>query len=183
MISTVSIRNLHLDAIGELLDDGESDVEYLIVAHQDSTLELCLASAFAGTKAAMYQVPQQSWNLEDEDLSEAIQWAVEIGKVKNVLLVGSSAANVAGVQQDQAEAELSPDSQRPTLTERVRTAVLARQSAGDHFLAQFRTLSAVPEIAQSVSAGQLRVDGLFYRAESGVFTYYDEKTDSFAAIS
>ena len=133
MISTVSIKNLHLDAIAELLDDGKRDAEYLIVAHQDHVLERCLASAFVDAKAALYQVPQQTWEMEDEDLSEAIQWAVEIGGVKNVILVGCSSANIPQTGADSILKSLGPDADRPTVIERARNAVVARRCAQDHF--------------------------------------------------
>ena len=183
MISTVTIRNLHLDAISDLLEDGNCDYEYLVIAHQDMILESCLTSAFSGTKAAMYQVPQNIWNMEEEDLSEAIQWAVEIGKIKKIMLVGSSSATVPKEDSQSTDTNWGKSSERPSLTERVRNAVVARQGAQDHFLSQLQALLSVPELASRLSDGELTIDGVFYRAESELFTYFDEKTNSLAAIN
>lgn len=183
MISTVSIRNLHLDAVSELLEDGNSECEYLIIAHQDLVLESCLERVFADCKAALYQVPQQCWEMENEDLAEAIQWAVEIAKVGKVIVVGCSSASLPKEDSDRAVRIWDPNSSTPALLDRTRDAVLSRRRAQDHFVDQLQVLLAYSELSDHIQKGDLKIEGLFYRAESGVFTCFDEKTNAYPVLN
>ena len=174
MISIPILRNLHLDFVVELLSDGDSKIETLIIAHPDFYLESCLEEAFTESEASIYLVPQENWNMEDEELAEAILWAVEIGKVNSVLLVGCSLAGL-------------PDQQEVTLgKEQIDSFATASDrgvpTAQDHFVRQLESLLRVPELTNRISEKEVSIEGLFYLAERRVFTHYDQSRCCFTEV-
>ena len=103
--------------------------------------------------------------------------------MKRVILVGASTAYFPEREAVLLRENVNSSSDRVGLFDRVRRMEGTRQQAQDHFLSQFQALLGDTDLANLISKGELQVDGLFYRAESGVFTYYDKQTESFALVS
>ncbi len=88
LLSTTA--NAHIAALESVFSQATTPVQWLVIAHNESRLVNSLSSALAGESAAMLQVSQDTWDFKGKELAETIEWALQQGEIKNLVLVGSS---------------------------------------------------------------------------------------------
>ena len=147
-----------------------------------------LKSAFNGRPAAVIAIPQNCWAIDEESISDLIQWAVNEIEVKGVLLVGHSQGGTpADNVQLCAEVENTTTGQESSnrlaaimeCIERTRNCV--EQNEG-HFVGELNSLRQLPVVQEKIVRNSNFVQGLFFRAESGVFCAYDISDQRFRAL-
>lgn len=176
--------NVHLTAIQAAFSEATSQVEWLVIAHNDSHLIKSLHEALAGTSAAVLEVSQDRWDFTGSDLPEAIQWALDQGGVSNLVLVGHAHAGGADarlsfVEPGSPEGDAADHSGYRRLVGGVQRSGQHNRSAQNRFAEQLKQLQELPAANSRQQDGELSVYGLFYRDESGLFLLYDAENDSF----
>ncbi len=195
--SAVSATNPYTEKLKAICARGISEADYLIIAHPDNRMLESLKQSLGGKKLVVMTVPQSSWAMEDESEQELVQWAIEELKVKNVLLVGHSQGGVPDEQvqffdtsstdrqsrEDQTAATQPESANRiHSLLARVQNAQQGAFDCQQHFVEQLQYLLNLPAVVNHGKQNTALVQGLFYRAESGVFCSYDSKRQSFRAL-
>lgn len=187
MISTNSFTstNPHIAALEPAFAKSARPIEWLVIAHSDPRLIKSLSSALAGHSAAVLELPQKQWDFDGDDFSETVEWAMRKGDIQIMVLVGSSQSGSAtrGVSLRATRSKGQVEDGYAALLERVQRH-LARVSDVQHeFAGHVQQLSRLPVVHSRWASQQLEVCGLFYRAEAGLFLYYDPQADKFAPLS
>ena len=165
-------------------------VDWLVLAHNDQQLLARLDEAFPDSALAVIALPQHHWQVEDESMTEVVEWAIRELGVKGVLLVGHSQSEEAeesikllgGKVKALTSNGTGSFSNANPLLERIRK-VQARATRLQQQLAiQLDKLSRMTLIQSRLLRRQLQLHGLFYRAESGVFYVYDEQRRDFRPL-
>ncbi len=164
------------------------ELDYLILAHSDDRMVLRLNEAFAGKSIAAVTQPQSGWDMESEDVAELIEWAANETGVKKVLLVGSSQGGTGQTDVQVCPSgvahgtELDSSTRSMSIKERVNFARNCSKKNEDHFTKSIAQLRDAVSTQNGRIANPDFVQGLFYRAESGVFCAYDCQTGQFRPI-
>ena len=121
-------------------------------------------------------------------ISEAIRWSIDEAKVKNVLLVGHSEAEVIKEAATRMGDHGRVDEWREASTRCDRLLAGARraqdqiQQAKRHFARQIGHLWSDTDLVQAFRAGNVQFHTLFYIAESGTFSIYNIGEGKFVPI-
>lgn len=184
--ATISV-NQHIDSLKDQLNQiGSSQLDYLIIAHPDHQMLGQLKQAFEKSSIAVIALPQNFWCMEDTEVSELIDWAVGQLNVQGILLVGHSQG---GTPKDNLQVCPAGNIERNgasnrfnSLFEQVEASQQCVRENEKHFVNELKSLQK----QKMIESGSLRkkdlLQGLFYRAESGVFCLYDLKNDAFQAL-
>jgi carbonic anhydrase len=161
-------------------------LDFLILAHPDEAMISQLKVAFAKRSIAVIALPQIAWDMASAEIEELTDWAVNELRVGGLLLVGHSQGGTpnASIQIYPVQTkQLGSGTNRVTsLLDRMRASQASVKENERHFVGQLKQLGSVPAAkACSVGNGSF-VEGLFYRAESGVFCRYDQAEQSFRAL-
>ncbi|MCU0877586.1 MAG: hypothetical protein MUF06_07370 [Pirellulaceae bacterium] len=179
--------NPYIAALESTFDEATAPIEWLVIAHSDPRILQSLSSMMEGQSAAILEVSQDQWDLVEGELSEAIEWALQRGEVRNLVLVGHSqvgcSASRSYLVSDAPEksSDRSKDGYSRLLAG-VKRVYSHSHHAQVRFAADVQQASQIPLVYRRWSCGELAVHGLFYRAESGVFLAYDPDADSFRAL-
>lgn len=176
--------NPHIAALETVFTDVTKPVEWLVIAHNDPQMLRSLSSALTGESAAVLQVSQDTWDFEDGNLAEAIEWALQQDHLKNVLLAGSSQA---GGSESRASLVSSKTPQGgkdgyARLLAGVHFNNARNRAAQERFAGHVQRMSQIPVVHNRLSNGELAVYGLFYRTDSGLFAAYDAEAGTFRAL-
>lgn len=143
----------------------------LVFAEDDPLLLGRLRSAMRNEAAVILPAPQASWVSDEGGVIDTVVWALGSTRVESLLLVGSSAAEgFASIEPAAADPPVGAAGGR--LFDCVQDLQQKRLRAQQHFVEQADALAQTPEVQARLADGGLRLDGLFYRAESGVFAAY-----------
>lgn len=182
MIQQVIGKNVHpyIDQIQRQLGElGTKHVDFLVVAHNDPVMIERLGRSFPDATLAVLAIPQSCWAMDDDTEHEVLQWAAEELKVKAIWLVGHSnggtPADHVQVIFPRAEQESKLELvKRQSLFDRVQKC-RTRVSCGEsHFREQLEFVAQHSQLQSRLTRGDLELQGLFYRADSGTFCLFKE---------
>jgi len=176
--------NPHIAALESVFAEATKPIEWLVIAHNDAQMLRSLSSALAGKSAAILELSQDTWDFEDEDLPDTIEWALQQGHLTNLLLAGSSLAGgpMSRASQFASEPISGRGSSYVKLLAGVQRSNTRNRAAQARFAEHIQRMSQIPVVHNRWSSGELAVYGLFYRAESGLFLAYDADADTFRPL-
>ena len=87
-----STSNPHIADLEASFNKTTKPVDWLVIVHKDAQTSRLLSPALVGESAAVLEVSQDKWDFSDNDLLETIEWALQQGHLKNLVLVGRSPA-------------------------------------------------------------------------------------------
>lgn len=188
-IAPISISS-RIENLKQQLSQTELDrLEYVIIAHSDDRMINQLKQGFVDSSIAVISIPQSCWAMEHPPIDELMDWLVNELNVVRILLVGhSQGGSPAGDVEVCGSGQLDPASDTgstnriSSILDRVKHAQSYVKQNEQHFLHQLACLKSLPSIEQHILKNQQIVQGLFYRAESGVFCYFDPATRQFRAL-
>ncbi len=174
----------------QLATCSDLKVDWLVIAHRDERMLVQLGEAFPNNALAVIALPQECWAMDDESVEEVVKWALDELQVQGIVLVGHSQGGtpmgqvqlLGGKVKSQTDAEVESLSAPNSLIERVRQAQSLVEGCETHFQDQLEKLSLHSPVEQRLMRNQIRLQGLFYRAESGVFCLYHRRTGTFQAL-
>jgi len=183
MIATLrtASTNPHIAELEAVFDEATKPIEWLVIAHNDSRMLKSLFAALNGESAALLEVSQDTWNFGKE-LSETIEWALQQGEIKNLVLVGNSQAGGAESRASLAAPPKVDESGYAKLLAGVKQLNAQNRDTQERFASLVQQMSQIPVVHNRWSSDELAIYGLFYRAESGLFLAYDARTDTFSAL-
>ena len=181
--------NTHIENLKQQLSKNElKQLEYVILAHTDNQMIDQLKEAFVDSSIAVIAMPQSCWVMDEEQMDELMDWLLNDLNVARVLLVGhSQGGNPNGNVQVCSSGQVDPATNGPSnritsILDRVKYGQSCVKQNEKHFLQELDCLKSLPSIKQHILRNQQIVQGLFYRAESGVFCHYDSSTRAFRAL-
>ncbi len=171
-------QNRYIERIEQQLADSQaSQLDYLVLAHNDDVMLDRLTSSFGDENLAIIALPQSGWAMDEEPLAELIRWSISDGHTKGVLLVGHSQG---GTPADHVRLVTRPQQQnsqasnaRHSLLDGVLRARLVVESCENHFVSQLQLVKQAAMAAETEENSNVQLHGLFYRAEVGVFCLYE----------
>lgn len=187
MIKTATISaNAYIENLKAQLDQvGSRKLDYLVIAHPDQRMLSQLQLAFEKSSVAVISVPQNCWVMDDDNMFELVNFALNETSAKRVLLVGSS----QGGTPDEAvqvcpSGKVAAESQgsRLSLIERLNLAQACTRKNEAHFIEELQCLRNNVSLHNDRVASPDLVQGIFYRVESGVFCAYDCDNNEFHAL-
>jgi len=186
MIKTAVAANPYIEQLKDKSTQDVPQVDYLIIAHPDDRMVTALKSAFSEYQLAILTIPQFGWDMSGDAEQEVVQWAVEELNVKGVLLVGHSQGGFPNEQvqlfNGSSDRQSASGRQGNPLLERVRQAQAALVKSEQHFVDQLQGLVSLPSLSEKTLRDPSWIQGLFYRAESGIFCLVDPQSGSFQAL-
>lgn len=176
--------NPHIAALETLFAEATMPIEWLVIAHNDSLMLRSLSSALAGEAAAVLEVSQHEWDFEGEQLPETIEWALQQGQLKHLMLVGNSQAGGPSSRASLVASEETGGNESgcAKLLAGVERNHARTRDAQQRFASHVQQMLQIPVVHHRWSSGELAVYGLFYRADSGLFLAYDMNANSFHAL-
>lgn len=177
-------RNTYIAALESAFDQSTLPVEWLVIAHNDSRLLNALSKALIGEPAAVLQVAQDTWDCAHQELANAIEWALQRGEVKNLIIAGSShaAAAVSRASLVPPKSIDEADDSYGKLIVGIHRHNTQSREIEECFARQVEQISQIPSVQSHWQDRRLGVYGLFYRAESGLFFNYDKDTRTFQLL-
>lgn len=185
MIANFSRRTekSQIAALDSVFRQERSRVEWFVIAHRDPHLVNSLSSALAGRSATVLQVPQDKWDFACHEFIETVESALRQGKVRNLVLVGSSQGGCS-VNEDILVPGIA--TAKAGSYEKLLEGTRRQHASGRQVQAAFarhvRQMSHIPVVHSRWREGALAVYGLFYRAECALFLHYDIATDTFQPL-
>lgn len=155
----------------------------LWIACTDTTMDPVLERIAEGgavlfLRQAKFEIPAGQAEIRNE--LSAINFAVERLGVNEIVVCGHSLCSCFSRSRPKAD-RLSPVGGLDLL----RRGVIQRQAMNDrlrkHVIHQLRVLESYPSVKHASQSGRLRIYGLFYLAESGVFSCYDSPSSRFTS--
>ena len=154
--------------------------DWLVVAHDDIKLLRKLGEIVPGDESITMKVAQSDWQCEEDSLPEAILWALQEGGMKTLLMIGHSAGCPGANQGSKsAQSSVSPDACYTKLMTGAKRVQERTSASKKHFAEQLEQLCQVKPIHDAIVAGDLKLHGLFYVAQSGTFLKYDMANGQF----
>ncbi len=169
----------------QIAEAGQSQIDWLVVAHDDTRMLHELEKAFANQSLAVVAIPQSYWAMNEETADEMLALAVNELQVNGILLVGHSQGGTPNTRirvSPHANGDRTASQPATSLMDRIR---LAQEHVGrceQHFAQQLELVGQQDSVAKSLADEKLTLQGLFYRAESGVFCVFNSQTQSFRAL-
>jgi carbonic anhydrase len=169
---------------------NQVQIDWLVIAHNDERMLEQLDKAFPQNALAVIGLPQECWAVDEESIEEVVQWAVEDLRVQGVLLVGHSQGGapqgrvqlLGGKARSQSDREVASLAAPNSLIDQVRKTQALVERGEKHFQDQLEKLGNLSSIQHGLLRNQVKLQGLFYRAESGVFCLFDRRSRSFRAL-
>ena len=177
--------NRHIKSLQSLLENSPTPINWLVIAHNDHQMIDSLSSALSGESAAILRIPQDPWDFAEEELLELIEWALQQGELKHLVLLGHSNATETPVAVSLAsplpEGDCDPAEHEigNRLLDGVRRSTARTQQARKMFADKMQQLSEIPVIHNRWTNDELSLYGLFYQGDSGVFLAYDLEQKNF----
>lgn len=176
----------HLQSV---IEAKQSDVEWLVITHNDPMMIRRLSAVIDENSSAVLQMPQSNWDLDGFALPEAVKWSIAEAGVKHLLLLGhsmgatSETAGLPAAAGPQATA-VSKDTQSSysRLLEGARGVQMEISHSKAHFADQVAHLCEIEEVQDAIADGRLHLHCLFYVAQSGTFLLFDIVQQQFQAL-
>ena len=129
------------------------------------------------------QLGNQVADTEDERSRElsVINYAVERLRVRDIVVCGHSLC-VATKSDTSSLSSHSCSAGAKAVLHRVSMREAMNERARDRVIQQIHVLKSYPSVLRAMDSGELRLHGLFYLAESGIFSRCDEQTQQFFPI-
>lgn len=186
MTSTVlySAMNPHIVALESAFDQASTPIHWLVIAQDDKRLMNLLSAALSGQPAVVLHVSQDVRDFRSREVAEAIEWALQQGEIRNLVLVGSSQAADAmrSAVTVPAKKVTQCNSGIGKLIAGVQHHIGRNREVQDAFAEQVQYLSQIPAVRSRCNDGALNVCGLLYRPESGVFLAYEPGSNTFQPL-
>jgi carbonic anhydrase len=189
MIKTsTAFANVHIDNLKSALEEaGPAELDYVVLAHPDNRMVAKLQKAFENSSIAVVSLPQNCWALDDASMSEFVEWTLSETTAKGIVLVGHSQGGTPSEAiQVCPTGQVLPANQSSnrvgSLKSRVSQARECVKANEEHFVAELKCLQGKVSLQNGRVANPDFVQGLFYRAESGVFCAYDSEAKQFHAL-
>ena len=135
-----------------------------------------LSFSLGDESAAVLEVAADEWDPEGDMLSEAVEWALQHGEPKKIVIAGN--AEIAELEASLPEACDESGYGRQLAAVKRRDA--RRREAQKRLGASVQQVSQIPVVHDRWANGELAVSGLFYRSETGFFVSYDAETDVYS---
>ena len=172
----------------QLAQTKNSKLDFVIVAHSDDRMISRLKEAFVDKSIAVLAIPQNCWAMDEDHTSELMDWLINKLDVSGILLVGHSkggtptdcvqvcnSGQIENVKNDSANGGGS-------ILDRVRLVQSSLLENEKHFRREFENLIQISAVQSARLRKKGLVQGLFYRAESGVFCVYDSEKKELQAL-
>lgn len=181
---STTTKSPHIEALESVFSKASKPVEWLVIAHNDAQMLRSLSSALTGESAAVLEVSQDNWNFQDKQLPEAIEWTLQRGEIRNLVLVGNSHAGGSECRASMFASEATNGNQfdYAKLIAGVEHDNTRNRDAQKRFAAHVQQMLRIPVVHNHWSNGELQVYGLFYRAENGLFLAYNVDVDAFRPL-
>ncbi len=178
---STTTANPHIAALEVAYDSAPEPPEWLVIAHNDLRSLRSLSSALAGQSALFLEVSQDTWDFEGADLPQAIEWALQQGNLKHLVLAGSSTAGGprSRVTMLASGADSPGKDSYAKLLAGVKSRAARHCDAQDRFAQHVQHMLKIDSVNDRWSNGELAIHCLHYRADSGVFLAYSSKDNSF----
>jgi hypothetical protein len=170
-----------IDSLRQANRASETQLEWLVIAHDDERLVDSLTTSLSAVASHLLELPQSAWDFTEGGLAAAIEWAVDQGAIKHLVLVGHSQAEDEGEQPSSDEILSRNDGYRRLHAGVTRTSVQTKKSQ-DLLEKQLESLTAMKSVRKKVLDGELSVYGLFFMAQSTTFLAYDPDQQDFLAL-
>ncbi len=171
-----------IDSLRQANQASETKLEWLIIAHDDERLVDSLTTSLSAVASHLLELPQSDWDFSRGALAAAVEWAVDQGAIKHLVLVGHSQAEDGGEQLSSDEIPSRHDGYRRLHEGVTRTSVQTKKSQ-DLLEKQLESLTAMKNVRKKVLEGELFVYGLFFMAQSATFLAYDPDRKDFVALT
>jgi predicted esterase YcpF (UPF0227 family) len=190
MIKTGYISaNSHIDNLkNQLALTNTSQLDYLILAHPDQSMISQLQKVYQAQNVAIIGMAQNYWQMDSESMSELVQWVLSETSAKGILLVGHSQGGTpAETVQVCTSGQISlanhqPSNRISSFMDRVKNVQSCCKKNEEHFVAELNSLKDQVSVQGGRVTNPELVQGLFYRAESGLFCAYDPEACQFEAL-
>jgi carbonic anhydrase len=156
----------------------------LWIACTESTMDRPL-DRIRATYPAIFlrQLGNQVADSEDERSRElsAINYAVERLQVRDIVVCGHSLCSAIKSDTFPLSSNSCPADGKAVFR-RVSNREAMNKRARDHVIQQMDVLKSYPSVRRAMDSGELRLHGLFYLVESGLFSQCDEQSQQFLPI-
>lgn len=166
-----------------VISEGQCPLS-LWIACTDSTMEPVLDRISKSTSAiflrkSKFEVPASTVDTRNE--LSAINFAVERLRVSNIVICGHSLCSCLPDRQSH-ERRVTPSGGIQLLQHGVIQRHAKNEELRKHLIRQLLSLESYPSVKNAIQLGRLRIHGLFYLAESGAFSFYDQQRNSFSDL-
>lgn len=191
MLQKVATVNPYIHKIRQSLSCAQPlAVDWLVLSHNDTQMLAQLEEAFPDAVLAVLSLPPNRLQTVDEKLIELVEWAVAELGIKGVMLVGHSQQEMFEEQVKLLGSKASRMSPReveslvsyPSFLDRMKAAQQQAAMMQEYVANLIDNLSQITLKHGHKLCAQIRLHGLFYRAESGIFYAYDQQQRSFTAL-
>lgn len=186
MSSTVlySAMNPHFVALESAFDQASTSVQWLVIAQDDTRLLNLLSAALSGHSAVVLRVSQDVRDFRSREIAEAIEWALQQGEIRNLVLVESSYTGdpMGSAVTISAKKVTHRNSGIDKLISGIQRHVGRNREVQDAFAEQVQCLLQIPAVRGRCDDGTLIVCGLLYRPESGMFLAYEPGSNKFQPL-
>jgi carbonic anhydrase len=143
--------------------------------------------AFAESHVGTVAVPPSCWMMNDESVSELVDWATGQRNVRGILLIGHSQGGTPADMVQLAAAGQTGTANGhgrgiSSVLDRVQGAQANVRKNEEHFLQELDYLRQTPSVQHRLMQDPGLMQGLFYRAESGVFCVFDQTRHRFRSL-
>ena len=159
-------------------------INTLVIVHHDRELIAAVSAGLDVDASAVLSAPQSSWQFDQGDLIDAVDWALAQGSIERVIVAGhSSTANETANRQTDAAGESTVRSALlPRMIEGCQRTKLQNRLVEESLIAQIQQLSDRLAVAKCQEQSNLRLIGLLYRCETGTFSIYDGLKGTFEPL-
>jgi carbonic anhydrase len=188
VLSKPETGNTYVDHLQALSDSQQTTLDWLVIAHNDPAMVRRVAEVVGSDTTAILEIPQADWDLEGDKTTEAIQWAIEAGEVKHLLLVGHSKAITNQNPPSGLGDTTSTGDQYPTkatsqrLFDGVKRVHDQTQLSKAEFAEQVTKLCEIESVQDGIASGQLQLHALFYLAQCGTFLVFDIPSQEYRTL-
>ena len=178
------VMNPHIAALEPAIGQATDPVELLAIAHNEPRLLRAVCRALSEESAAVLEISQDRWDFDDPQQQQAIEWALQQGQVKQLLLVGSSQSGGAQSKASVISQQNSGQEKRgfDSILENVERGNSQVAAAQQRFAELLHGLAENPVVQDQMRTGALTLVGLFYHSASGTFAAYDLESKKFRAL-
>ena len=177
----VAVNN-YIESLLYLAKQTRNQVEWLVIAHDDPVLLRRLGSALSEESAVVLPISQSLWKSEEAEIQEAIAWALRETAITSLVFAGSSQAAVPK-REPVITSEFSKLFGHDTLVDRVVKSKADLPVTQEYFSDCVTSFLTMPEVSERLESGTLCVSNLMYRADCGLFTFYDHLSGEFRSLS
>ena len=177
--TTTYLVNAHVSILKQQLYQNEIEkFGTLVIAHSDPQMIQRLRGALPNQSLAIVDMPQDSWCMDDECMSDLLQWAIEELHIQRILLVGHSQGGcpLDRHRQDEPQDDLDWFGRL-----RVEQDLIRQNEC--HFVQELECLRHAPALKGRALRERNLVQGVFYRADCGLLSVYQPESQEFKLMS